>query len=174
MNRRNNISKIANETVKQFDVIIEKANKWNISIQMLPAIKNRPHLHFPHSKYILSIIFGVSLFCAIWNHKLFFTDQCLIEMPQQLALAFRPAENCEFCLNVTQVERVASILPADFEKSFAYNARPVIITDGTVNWTALDVFDYWYFKQVYEMAYDDSERTNCQFFPVSFFSFTFC
>lgn len=154
---------------KELEAILTKASKLNISIQTLPAIKNRPHLQLPHKKYISCIIVGVLIALAIWNYKWFTSDSCLIEMPQQLAMAFRPTEDCDFCRNVTEVQRVSNISPKEFEERFAYNAVPVIVIDATVDWSALNVFDYWYFQRVYETAYDDSERTNCQFFPVRLF-----
>lgn len=159
-------------TCQELEAILTKANRWNIDIQTLPAIKNRPQLQLSYKKYISCIIVGMLFTMAIWNYRLFNSDGCLIEMPQQIAMAFRPTENCDFCRNVTEVQRVSNILPTEFEDRFAYNAVPVIVTDATVNWSALDVFDYWYFQRVYETAYDDSERTNCQFFPVRWnFSF---
>ena len=60
-------------------------------------------------------------------------------MPQLLRYAFRPAENCNFCQNVVQVERVRQISPQVFAEKYAYNAKPVIVEDATQNWTALEV-----------------------------------
>lgn len=158
--------KMSNETIQKLTAVLEKAHTLNINIQALAAIKSRPHLQFSPKKYHFCVISSLILLTVLWNRRLFNSDDCLLEMPQQFAPAFRPTENCAFCRNVSQVERVSDILPDEFERSFAYSARPVIVTDATVHWTATDVFDYWYFKEVYDTAYDDSERTNCQFFPV--------
>lgn len=157
---------MSNEGIQKLTAVLEKARMQNINIQTLSAIKTRPHLQFSSRKYHFLVILGVISFALLWNHRLLNNDQCLIEMPQQFAPAFRPTETCSFCQNVSQVERVSNISPDEFERDFAYSARPVIVTDATLNWTATGVFDYWYFKEVYETAYDDSERTNCQFFPV--------
>lgn len=60
-------------------------------------------------------------------------------MPQFLRYAFRPAENCNFCQNVIEVERVNKIAPQEFAEKYAYTAKPVIVEDATQNWTALEV-----------------------------------
>lgn len=67
---------------------------------------------------------------------------------------------------MSEVVRISGTSPDDFERDFAYRARPVIVTDATANWTALSVFDFWYFKEVYgEVAEETDEEWNCQFFP---------
>lgn len=86
-------------------------------------------------------------------------------MPDELRKAFRLPTTCDFCRNVKSVPRVSNIDPDDFEKNFAYNGGPVIVTDATTNWTALEVFDYWYFQEVYDNQSSSNERWNCQFFP---------
>ncbi len=60
-------------------------------------------------------------------------------MPKELAKIFRPPEKCDFCRGIKSAKRVANILPEDFEREFAYSGKPVVITDATKNWTALEV-----------------------------------
>lgn len=55
--------------------------------------------------------------------------------------------------------------PDEFDLKYAYTGRPVIVSDGAVNWTAVDVFDYWYFKDIYDDFEANNEEFNCQFFP---------
>lgn len=158
-----------NENVLKLKEIIKKANKSNINIQRLSVVEKNAALHFSISKYFLciSIAFG---FVAFFCHKIWLNDdKCLISLPDSFSHAFRPPEDCNFCRNVTQVDRISNISPHEFEENYAYNAKPVLVTDATLNWTALDVFDFWYFKDVYESPRSDGEQMNCQFFPVKTF-----
>ncbi|XP_037076773.1 uncharacterized protein LOC119097936 [Pollicipes pollicipes] len=73
------------------------------------------------------------------------------------------------CSDVLDVDRVSNITPQEFELKYAYSGRPVIITDGTANWTAPAVFNFQFFKELYaessgRLAADSTER-GCQFFP---------
>lgn len=159
---------MSSSNVEKLKELIEIANKSNINIQKLPAIKNISALHFPKFKWILTVIIGIA---AFFTYKVLSNDgKCLIPMPDSLSHAFRPPEDCSFCRNITKVDRVSNISPHEFEQKYAYDAKPVIVTDATVNWTALDVFDFWYFKDVYENSLADGEQLNCQFFPVIKFS----
>ncbi|KFM64612.1 hypothetical protein X975_14241, partial [Stegodyphus mimosarum] len=90
-------------------------------------------------------------------------------MPPEVQNMFMPPVDCSMCRNLTEVERVTNISPEDFENRFAYSAVPVIVSDGTKNWTALDVFSFEFFRNLYlgkeeEEIYWETER-ECQFFP---------
>lgn len=49
---------------------------------------------------------------------------------------------------------------ASIDRSYAYTARPVVVTDATTNWTAMDTFSYAYLKELYR-----GQEADCQFFP---------
>ena len=54
----------------------------------------------------------------------------------------------------------------NFMQNFAYTGVPVLIKNGTGNWTALRIFGYKYFKTLYTKlnALDDFDDLGCQFF----------
>lgn len=58
-----------------------------------------------------------------------------------------------------------NLCPDEFDLKYAHTGSPVKISDGAVNWTAVDVFDYWYFKEIYDEFEKHNEEFNCQFFP---------
>lgn len=94
-------------------------------------------------------------------------EDCVLGMPEFVGDVFRPPVECDFCRNLTEVARVSKILPADFEEKYAYTGVPVIIEDGTLNWTAPEYFSFDFFKEIYKegsQALENQER-NCQFFP---------
>lgn len=86
-------------------------------------------------------------------------------MPKELQKVFRSPANCNFCRNVNGAKILSNIAPDDFEQNLAYNGNVVIVTDAMKNWTAPDVFDFWYFKNLYEKEDHRKKTLSCQFFP---------
>ncbi|KAG1679043.1 Bifunctional arginine demethylase and lysyl-hydroxylase JMJD6 [Nymphon striatum] len=91
-------------------------------------------------------------------------ESCTVDMPAAIHDAFRPPVNCSMCSHVTEVEHVSVLTAKLFEERHAYSGRPVVIVDGTNNWTAPEVFSFNFFKQLYP---EDSpvRGDQCQFFP---------
>ncbi|KAL0268798.1 UNVERIFIED_CONTAM: hypothetical protein PYX00_010613 [Menopon gallinae] len=86
-------------------------------------------------------------------------------MPDTLTKVFRPPVQCSMCQGITHVEKVANLTPDLFEDRYAYSGRPVVITDGMVNWTAREVFSFDFFKGIYETRMEQWSTYGCQFFP---------
>uniref|UniRef100_A0A1B0EZ43 Putative phosphatidylserine-specific receptor ptdserr n=1 Tax=Lutzomyia longipalpis TaxID=7200 RepID=A0A1B0EZ43_LUTLO len=86
-------------------------------------------------------------------------------MPDELAKAFRPPIDCDFCVGKKEVIRAFDLSPDVFENNFAYEGGPLIVIDAMHNWTAPEVFDYWYFRKTYREAKKKRSILNCQFFP---------
>jgi hypothetical protein len=86
-------------------------------------------------------------------------------MPKDLDKVFRAPDDCSFCRNIRSGKRISNIDPDDFERTYAYSGNVVIVTDATKNWTALEVFDFWYFKEIYEKHDPKMKTLDCQFFP---------
>lgn len=116
------------------------------------------------------LFIGGAIFLAFilvfFNLHLYGSGGCWISMPSLLQHAFRRPEQCGFCENVTEIVRVSKMTPTEFEQSYAYNGRPVIVTDATKNWSATSVFDFRYIQQLYRSADAVSDDgMHCQFFP---------
>lgn len=143
----------------------KRANNSGIKLSELTALQIYMDLNVSYRKYVFIFAMCLSVAFLLHNLNLFTEKECIVAMPNDLLKAFRKADNCDFCHDVNQVARVENISPSEFEKKFAYNGKPVIITDATKNWTALEVFDFWYFKNVYENSRKYQKKMNCQFFP---------
>ena len=54
-----------------------------------------------------------------------------------------------------------------FIKHHAYSGVPVLIKNGTGNWTAHRLFGWRYFRKLYAKlkAFDENDELGCQFFP---------
>lgn len=92
---------------------------------------------------------------------------CLVENTESMQDIFRPPVDCSMCVNITEIVKVANLTKEEFAKKYAYSGQPVVITDGTANWTAPGVFSFDYFKKLYapkSVALASVER-DCQFFP---------
>ncbi|XP_053677194.1 uncharacterized protein LOC128727324 [Anopheles nili] len=119
----------------------------------------------------LSALFLVGKHTAISGRlpllaTLFANEDCILTMPAQLQKAFRPPESCGFCREVHgTVPRLANVSPDEFRRDHAYRGGPVIVTDATTNWTAVERFDYWFFKRLYDTHGVGPRAERCQFFP---------
>lgn len=156
---------MSSANVKKLHELIEKCKRNKINLQDLPAIKNRKELAVSLKKYYILFVLVAIATVICYNFDLFIDDNCTVLMPDSITKVLRPPENCDFCRNVHKVSRVENISPDEFEREFAYDAKPVIVTDAMKNWTAMEVFDFWYFKDIYENVQKNKKKWNCQFFP---------
>lgn len=94
-------------------------------------------------------------------------DICLIPYPEIVLDMFRPPVNCSMCKGVHRVDRASALSKQEFVQKYAYTSRPVVITDGTEDWTASQHFSFNYFKSIYgpESPVLLAEDQKCQFFP---------
>lgn len=127
------------ETAKLVTRFIRKSLEHNVNLAELSSIKNNSSATKIQSSN--HVLFGIIILSAValipWFCMDF--DDCYINIPAEWKNAFRVPVSCDFCRDVNQVQRIASVRPNDFEKKFAYNSVPVIVTDATVNWTAMQV-----------------------------------
>ncbi|XP_014674984.1 PREDICTED: uncharacterized protein LOC106815073 [Priapulus caudatus] len=94
-------------------------------------------------------------------------ERCIFVMPDKMVDVFRPPVDCGMCRNVTSVDRVSNLSPSVFEEMYAYSGRPLLVADGTQNWTAMGLFTFDFFKNVYaeDSPVLENFEKNCQFFP---------
>lgn len=144
--------------------LLIQARNEKIDLRTLPVIKS--NIKIINSKVAILVIALVVAIPLVYVKINLTSEECALELPSDLSKIFRSPENCNFCANVTEVERISNVTPDEFEEKYAYNGVPVIVTDATTTWTALEIFDFWYFKEIYEEAMKRTNRPmNCQFFP---------
>lgn len=154
--------------IQKLSKILNKIEKSGCKkFSQLKVIKSREKLIYSGYYWeVIALILAFFACIASWNYDLFMQNSCLIEFPVELRTKlFRRPENCEFCENVKEITYLEKLTPDLFEKNYAYTATPVIVTDAMENWTAPEMFDYWYFKSVYKTARRKHKTLNCQFFP---------
>lgn len=145
--------------------LLDKTKRSEINLSDLSVIKK-------HGKYFqlnmkCKIVVICVAFCYVFGKYgyLFDSTKCTMLLPKELQKVFRYPANCNFCKNVKGAKILSDIEPDDFEQNFAYNGNVVLVTDATKNWTAPDVFDFWYFKNLYEKEDPRKKTLSCQFFP---------
>lgn len=120
--------------------LLQLAQRLNIDVAAIGGVKNHTRLtRLRSAKIILIAVFCLASILSVPYLCMSYGD-CYLNVPTQLQGAFRPVQDCDFCVGHSQIARVANIAPEDFERLYAYNARPVIVTDATSNWTALEVW----------------------------------
>lgn len=142
------------------------SRKEEVDLSTLPFIKSNLNIKIIDTKSVI-IVLGITLsLLSVYVNLYLSSETCALQMPSEISKIFRLPENCNFCANVTEVERIANISPDEFERKYAYSGLPVIVTDATSTWTASKTFDFWYFKGIYDEARKrTNEPMNCQFFP---------
>jgi hypothetical protein len=80
----------------------------------------------------------------LWNYcrfiKFNLKEPCIAYVPEGIIESINPPIECGFCENVHQIDHIQNISRDNFERKYAYTGRPVVISDGTRNWTATQVF----------------------------------
>ncbi|XP_066917836.1 uncharacterized protein [Clytia hemisphaerica] len=92
-------------------------------------------------------------------------SSCLVHGTDLTIEMARPPVDCSVCNGISEVPIAYNMTKEYFIKHHAYSGVPVLIKGGVKHWSALETFDYKYFKQVYD---DDALREfddkPCQFF----------
>ena len=91
---------------------------------------------------------------------------CLLEQNPVSMEMTRPLANCSMCQELESVPRIDNISKKEFIEIYAYSGRPIVVTDAISNWSALELFNFSYFKKLYEETKESYQiNEDCQFFP---------
>lgn len=60
-----------------------------------------------------------------------------------------------------KVDKIKNVTPSELEISYLTPAKPVVVTDGTRDWPAVNTFSFEFFKKLYQ----GYSIFSCQFFP---------
>ncbi|XP_026764666.1 uncharacterized protein LOC113523001 [Galleria mellonella] len=110
------------------------------------------------------IILMISLLSVKWFYGEFTTKNCAVELPSNSKSLFRPPEDCSMCIGVDEVVRLSNVSAQEFEESYAYGATPVIVTDATANWKAIENFTFQFFANFYRTGKMGTQINDCFYF----------
>ncbi|KAH9515529.1 hypothetical protein Btru_011342 [Bulinus truncatus] len=91
-------------------------------------------------------------------------EQCIIPLSQSTMALMRPPIDCGFCAGVSSVDRVTNLSIEEFSAKYAYTGRPVVVMDAASNWSAIKVFSFEFFRDLYG-PFSPVTAVSCQFFP---------
>ncbi|XP_031571848.1 bifunctional arginine demethylase and lysyl-hydroxylase JMJD6-like [Actinia tenebrosa] len=172
-------SKPSQELVSLFKELREKAQKSGVCTEDIKnefkrGVKSRPRK--TSSKITLFIVFFIipvalgigGYFSSRYLMDLWKDDLCLLNVNEIFNEVARKPTNCSLmCEGQTEVPRLSGLTRHNFIENYAYNGRPLVVTDAAKNWSALEVFNFSFFKQLYDRnngSYEVNEE-ECQFFP---------
>lgn len=94
-------------------------------------------------------------------------ETCLVPASEIYLDLFRPPVDCSVCEDVDTVDVVTNLTKEEFVEKYAYTGRPVLIRNGSQNWTASSHFSFEFFKNIYPKNSPilQSADRDCQFFP---------
>lgn len=116
--------------------------------------------------FTLLLLIMVSISAIMLNGKEFSLSRCIIDNNYFLMEMTRPIADCKICQNVENFIVLENISKKEFS-SYAYLGHPLLVKGGCLNWTALNVFDFNFFKSLYSSTPGafESVEDECQFFP---------
>lgn len=128
---------------------------------------------FIKAKYMYVVMFLLGVFCTlavIFTHNHVteaLAKKCLVLSNEYSAELSRPLVQCDMCRNLDSVPVEHSISAEDFKRKYAYTSVPVLIKDATRGWSAMQLFDFKFFRKLYIMTDGalESVEEECQFFP---------
>lgn len=117
------------------------------------------------AKYALAIfVLVVGLVC----HKQIniVASRCFLGNNYFVMEMSRPMTDCRICEDVHDFLVLDNPDRQEFAK-YAYAARPILVRGATANWTAMQMFNFDFFKEVYThiRGAHQAVEEECQFFP---------
>lgn len=111
------------------------------------------------------------LFCFLYQNGTFTSlykqalgVRCVIPNNYFIWESTRPLSSCDFCLNITEPIILYNVTRNEFAP-YAYTSKPVVIRNASNHWPAFKLFDFHFFKRLYENV-EGSYRSvddECQF-----------
>jgi histone arginine demethylase JMJD6 len=85
-------------------------------------------------------------------------EECALVLPDFFNSIIRPVDDCSMCIGLGEIKRVENISKQEFLEKYAYTGRPVIVTDATLNWTAMSVVNFEFLKSLYLDSDEESRK----------------
>lgn len=89
--------------------------------------------------------------------------RCIIPNNYLIWEATRPETDCNMCKDINQV-LIFNNISRDIFKNYEYSPRPMIAKRAALNWPAMHIFDFNFFKNLYDSTKDSYEsiEEECQ------------
>ena len=171
-------SKGVDELADLFSDLREKSLKSgetfeNIRTEFLREVNVRSPSKTRSKRFWIFVILPVVLAVAFYHFDVIERlkireEPCLLNVNEIFIELTRKPTNCSLvCEGLTEIPRVSELSKEEFVSKYAYTGRPVVVVDAAKNWSAVDRFNFTFFKELFEKN-KDAYRVNedeCQFFP---------
>ena len=100
---------------------------------------------------VFNILPIIALLCLVspFIYQIVTQAPCLVTLGPAGELVGSPIEDCGFCANLTEVPRLSNVEVFDFVSNYHSKNIPIIVTDATQKWPAMDIISYEYLKGLY-------------------------
>ncbi|XP_045765636.1 uncharacterized protein LOC123867583 [Maniola jurtina] len=127
-----------------------KLNNYFISrLDTSSCKRNWNFLKVANVKHVLVVIIAVLVIGCWWIYSESLITGCFLKLPYESKSLFRAPEDCSMCVGVSDVTRLSNISAEEFEDRYAYTTQPVIVTDATTDWKAMEQFNFQFFANFY-------------------------
>ena len=117
---------------------------------------------------LLPVILAAAYYCDVFELIKVRESPCLVNFNEIFIEVARKPSNCStLCEGLTEIPRLSKLSEEEFVEQYGYSGRPLVVTDAAKNWSALELFNFTFFKRLFQEnkdAYKINED-ECQFFP---------
>ena len=101
--------------------------------------------------------------------KFLYDSSCILPTPDLLIGMITPLANCSVCEGVMEAPRLVNLTRKEFAIHHAHSSRPIVVVEAAMNWPAMQVLSYDYFKTLYHKYPEaiDADSAKGQFFSYS-------
>ena len=163
--------RIINDTCPKGSKDEEVVDILRNELTSLQIIQDECSLRSVLSLLVFNILPIIALLCLVspFIYLIVTQSACLVSLGPAGELVGSPIEDCGFCANLTEVPRLSNVQVSDFVFNYHSKNIPIVVTDATQKWPAMDIISYEYLKGLYDdnpnaLEYDSD---NGQFFKYS-------
>lgn len=124
-----------------------------------------------HRVHVIMLLCALSVALLVGSYELIYDyvreTPCLVGANIISDEAFRPLVDCEMCRTLKGAAVEQNISSETFSEKYAYSGTPVLVKEAIINWTAMSVFSFKYFQNLYRETEGSLATVEemCQFFP---------
>ena len=174
--------KLREETIARLCEVLESARSSGLSENDVKTcleteqFLGSPHRHKKQLKWrllsihcwffnILPVVFFLSLLYFPLS-ELLSDSPCLIYQPLPFSEFLQPIADCSVCEGIVEAPRIVNLSREEFVRKYAYSSRPIVVAGAALEWSAIEVFSYEYFKELYHRFPEaiESDTNTGQFF----------
>ncbi|XP_068685909.1 uncharacterized protein [Montipora foliosa] len=97
-----------------------------------------------------------------WDWTVIYDQDCLIDNPYYVQDGLTE-DHCNSCKDLLSIKRISGADQSDIAEDYLFTNTPVIVTDATEQWDAVNKFNIDFLAEMYQSNELLTETTGCQF-----------